>query len=388
MIDYGKIGRQIQDYLHQNRQEMEDFVTLLVASESPSSVPETQGKIFSILADALHQQNYRTKNLTGKKTGGGFLAIPGDRLSCQPNQMLLGHIDTVWPLNSLKRMPIKIKNGKLFGPGVYDMKAGIMFMIFAIKALNYQGLKPSVAPLIFLNSDEEIGSHESKQHILRLARCVDRTFVLEPSLGREGKLKTRRKGIAEYTIHVVGKASHAGLAPEKGISAILELSHLIQELFALNDPERGITVNVGNIDGGIRPNVVAPQSKAIVDVRVLHLEDAKYIEDTIRNLKPVNDEAKLIIEGGFERPPLEKTAQNQKLWQRANEIATESGIELKEATAGGGSDGNYTSIHTATLDGLGAVGDNAHALGEFIYLDSMVERVTFLAQLLMSPPLV
>jgi glutamate carboxypeptidase len=387
-IDYRKIGQQIQDYLQQQRQEMVDFITLLVANESPSSVPETQGKIFSILADALQRQNYRTKFVQGKKTGGGLLAIPSDRFPNQPNQMLLGHTDTVWPLNSLTRMPVHIKSGKLFGPGVYDMKAGIMFMIFALKALNDQGLKPAVAPLIFLNSDEEIGSHESRQHILRLARCVDRTLVLEPSLGREGKLKTRRKGVAEFTIHVVGKASHAGLAPEKGISAILELSHLIQELFALNDPAKGITVNVGNIDGGIRPNVVAPQSKAIVDVRVLHLEDAKYIEDTIRNLKPVNNKAKLIIEGGFERPPLEKTAQNQKLWQRAKEIAAESGIELEEATAGGGSDGNYTSLYTATLDGLGAVGDNAHALGEFIYLDSMIERVSFLAQLLMSPPLV
>ncbi len=384
-INYGEIGQKIKDYLGQHRQEMEDLLIQLVSTESPSYQPETQQEIFAIIASALQTENYRYKILKGKKTGGSFLAIPKSRQPHQPNQMLLGHTDTVWAKNSIKRMPVKIKNNKLYGPGVYDMKAGIMFMIFAIKALKALQLQPTVAPIIFLNSDEEIGSDESRQHIIRLARCCDRTLVLEPSLGREGKLKTRRKGIAEYTVHVMGKASHAGLAPEKGISAILELSHIIQELFALNDPEKGITVNVGNIDGGIRANVVAPQSKAIAEVRVLRQEDLEYIDYTIRNLKPVNNGAKLIIEGKFERPPLEKTPKNEKLWQLAQNIATESGFSIEEATAGGGSDGNYTSLHTATLDGLGAVGDNAHALGEFVYLDSMIDRVTFLAQLLMSP---
>jgi glutamate carboxypeptidase len=267
------------------------------------------------------------------------------------------------------------------------MKAGLVFMIFAIAAINAQELQPAIAPVIFINSDEEIGSHDSRQHILRLARIADRAFVLEPSLGREGKLKTRRKGIGEFTIHVVGKASHAGLAPEKGISAILELSFLIQRLFALNDPERGITVNVGNIDGGIRPNVVAPQSKALVDVRVLTQEDAAMIEEKIRNLKASTPGAKLIIEGGFERPPLEKTVANQKLWYLAKQKASELGMEVEEATAGGGSDGNLTSVYTATLDGLGAVGDNAHALGEFVYLEQMVERTALLSQLLLAPSL-
>jgi glutamate carboxypeptidase len=193
--------------------------------------------------------------------------------------------------------------------------------------------------------------------------------------------------VGQFTIHVIGKASHAGLAPEQGISAILELSFLVQKLFALNDHERGITVNVGNIDGGIRPNVVAPQSKAVVDVRVLTQEDAAWIEETIRKLTPSTPGAELVIEGGFERPPLEKTPANDQLWQMAQQAASELGLQLEEATAGGGSDGNYTSLYTATLDGLGAVGDNAHSLGEFVYIEQMVERITLLSQILLMPSL-
>ena len=377
----------IKDYLYRYQSEMEELLKQLVAAESPSSIPETQAKMFAILSSAIQKQGYRYRLISGRNSGGQLLAMPKNRFPGQKIQLLIGHSDTVWPLNTLKRMPIEIKKGKIYGPGVYDMKAGLVFMVFAIAAINAQELQPSIAPVIFINSDEEIGSNDSKQHILRLARIADRAFVLEPSLGTEGRLKTRRKGIGEFTIHVVGKASHAGLAPEKGISAILELSFLIQKLFALNDLERGITVNVGNIDGGIRPNVVAPQSKAVVDVRVLHQEDAAMIEEKIRNLKPNNPDAELIIEGGFERPPLEKTLANQQLWHLAKHKASELGVEVKEATAGGGSDGNLTSIYTATLDGLGAVGDNAHALGEFVYLEQMVERTALLSQLLLASSL-
>jgi glutamate carboxypeptidase len=377
----------IQDYLYQNREEMTDLLKLLVSKESPSSVPQTQAPIFNILGEVLTKQGYRLRLTKGRNTGGTFLAVPEDRFSGQPIQLLLGHSDTVWPLGTLRKMPLEIKQGKIYGPGVYDMKAGLVFMVYAIAALNALNLKPLVAPVIFINSDEEIGSHESKNQILRLAKSADRAFVLEPSLGVEGKLKTRRKGIAEYTIYVIGKASHAGLAPEKGISAILELSFLVQKLFALNDPERGISVNVGTIDGGIRPNVVAPQSKAVIDVRVLHLEDGERIDQIIRNLQPQTPGAELIIEGGFERPPLEKTPQNEQLWQLAQQTAQELGMDLEEATAGGGSDGNYTSIHTATLDGLGAVGDNAHSLGEFVDQERMIERTTFLSHLLLAPSL-
>lgn len=377
----------IKDYLHKHQADMEELLKQLVAAESPSTIPDTQAKIFAILTSALQKQGYRQRLMSGRNSGGHFLSMPNNRFSGQKIQLLIGHSDTVWPLNTLKRMPVEIKKGKIYGPGVYDMKAGLVFMIFAIAAINAQELQPEISPVIFINSDEEIGSNDSRNHILRLARIADRAFVLEPSLGREGKLKTGRKGTGEFTIHVIGKASHAGLAPEKGISAILELSLLIQKLFALNDPERGITINVGTIDGGVRPNVVAPQSKAVIDVRVLFAEDAAMIEEKIRNLKPDTPGAELIIEGGFDRPPLEKTPANQKLWHLAKEKASELGMEVEDATAGGGSDGNLTSIYTATLDGLGAVGDNAHAMGEFVYLEQMVERTALLSQLLLAPSL-
>jgi glutamate carboxypeptidase len=387
LMDSSKTALKLRDYLHQRREEMVELLDELVKIESPSSVPQTQTKIFTILGDAFKTQGYRLRLIPGRDTGGHLLAIPGSRLSHQPIQLLIGHSDTVWPLGTLRTMPANVKEGKFYGPGVYDMKAGLVFMIFAVKAIQAHELHPEVAPVIFINSDEEIGSNESRNHIIRLARRADRALVLEPSLGVEGKLKTRRKGVGQFTIHVIGKASHAGLAPEKGISAILELSFLVQKLFALNDPPRGISVNVGNIDGGIRPNVVAPQSKAVVDVRVLNQEDAARIEETIRNLTPSTPGAQLIVEGGFERPPLEKTPANERLWQIAQQAASELGMEIEQATAGGGSDGNYTSLYTATLDGLGAVGDNAHSLGEFVYLEQMVERTALLSQLLLTPSL-
>ena len=387
-MNYNKqTALKIKDYLHQRQGDIEELLRQLVSIESPSSVPQTQAQMFKVLADAYQKQGYRQRFIPGHNSGGHFLAVPNNRMSHQQIQLLIGHSDTVWPLNTLARMPIEFKNGKIYGPGVYDMKAGLVFMIFAIAAINALDIQLEVAPVIFINSDEEIGSNDSRNHIIRLARFSDRALVLEPSLGREGKLKTRRKGVGQFTIHVIGKASHAGLAPEQGISAILELSFLVQKLFALNDHERGITVNVGNIDGGIRPNVVAPQSKAVVDVRVLTQEDAAWIEDTIRQLTPSTPGAELVIEGGFERPPLEKTPANEQLWQIAQQAASELGLQLEEATAGGGSDGNYTSLYTATLDGLGAVGDNAHSLGEFVYIEQMVERITLLSQILLMPSL-
>jgi glutamate carboxypeptidase len=238
-----------------------------------------------------------------------------------------------------------------------------------------------------INSDEEIGSFESGDLIRRLARIVDRTMVMEPSLGLSGRLKTTRKGVGRFVITVAGRAAHAGLDPEKGVSAILELSHVVQTLFALNDPQRGITVNVGTIDGGMRPNVVAPESRAEVDVRVRTQQDADEIERAIHSIEPTVPETELEITGHIGRPPLEPTPGNRKFWQRAVEAAQSLGIEVEEAAAGGGSDGNWTSLYTPTLDGLGAVGDGAHALNEHVLEEKMPERAALLACLLLGQPL-
>jgi glutamate carboxypeptidase len=283
-------------------------------------------------------------------------------------------------------MPLEMGEGVLRGPGVYDMKAGLVQMVYALQALQELRVEPMVSPVVFINSDEEIGSHESTPHIRRLARIADRAFVLEPSLGLDGKLKTSRKGVGRFTVTVKGKASHAGLNPDGGASAILELSYVIQKLFAMNDPRKGTSVNVGVIDGGLRPNVIAPESRAMVDVRVQTQEDAKRMEESIHALQPVTPGIALEITGRIGRQPMEPTPQNRRLWETARQVGRSINLELTEGAAGGASDGNTTSLYTATLDGLGAVGDGAHAQHEFIYYDKMVERSALLALLLMAPP--
>mgnify|MGYP001826649728 FL=1 len=216
---------------------------------------------------------------------------------------------------------------------------------------------------------------------------MERVFVLEPSLGPAGQLKTARTGIGRYTISVSGEAAHAGLDPGAGASAILELSHVIQELFALNDLDRGVTVNVGTIDGGLRPNVVAPESQAVVDVRVPTAQDAERIDAAIRGLEPATPGTTIRVEGLFGRPAMEHTPANRRLWGLACKLGKELGLELDEATAGGGSDGNFTSLYTATLDGMGAVGAGAHARHEHLQLTPTIERAALLALLLAAPPL-
>jgi glutamate carboxypeptidase len=282
-------------------------------------------------------------------------------------------------------MPVEERDGALTGPGVYDMKAGLTQIVFALRALRQLKLSPDVTPLVFVNTDEEIGSEESSPKIIRLARVACRAFVMEPSLGLAGQLKTARKGVGQFTVHIKGKAAHAGLNPEMGASAILELSHVVQELFALNDPGRGTTVNVGVIDGGLRPNVVAPQSRAVVDVRVATNEEAQRIDAAINGLQPRTPNVTLQITGGIKRPPLERTPGNQQLWQLAQGLGQQLGMELEEGTAGGASDGNLTSLYIPTLDGLGAVGDGAHASHEFVYVDKLPERAALLALLLLAP---
>ncbi len=380
-------ARRILDYLYSRRGEMIALLERLVLAESPSTVPAAQKQVLAILQLALRQRNYHVKLIPGWKTGGHLIALPQVRQKNQPKQLLLGHCDTVWSLGTLEKMPLMQHQGKMYGPGIYDMKAGLVLSIFAVEAILANELPLSVVPIFLINTDEEIGSYESTKHIRRLAKIANRVFVMEPSLGPQGKIKTERKGLGEFTIKVIGKAAHAGLEPEKGSSAILELSFVIQKLFALNDPQRGITVNVGTIDGGIRSNVIAPTSQALVDVRILHSEDAEWIESQIFALKATTPGTQLIVEGGMDRPPMEKTPGNQQLWQRAQQAASELGMEIEEGMAGGGSDGNTTSLYAPTLDGLGAVGDGAHAPGEFVYLDTLVERSALLARLLLDPVL-
>ncbi len=281
---------------------MGDLLRALALLESPSLVAESQEPVFARLAAELEAAGMRTRRLRGRSSGGQLWAVPRNR-DRGPGQLLLGHCDTVWPVGTLASMPVEIRDGRLTGPGVYDMKAGLVQGIFALKALRGLGLEPEVTPCVFINSDEEIGSVESLLRIERLARRVHRVFVLEPSLGPEGKLKTRRKGSLRFTIRVHGRAAHSGLDPEKGASAILELARVIQRLYGLAEPDRGLTVNVGVISGGLRRNVVAPEAQAEVDVRVLGWDDALRIERTVLEMKAVTPGTSLEVTGGIDRPP-------------------------------------------------------------------------------------
>jgi glutamate carboxypeptidase len=391
LINKGKIimnrVNQTLSYLQEQRNAMIEFLSRLVLAESPSNNPKTQTVPLTILSEMLDELGFAVQLVPGQKTGGQLLARlkeQGSSNGGRPQQLLIGHCDTVWPVGTLKEMPLEVDGNVVRGPGVFDMKGGLTQLVFALKAVLAPGFELECAPVVFVNSDEEIGSPESYSHICRLAQEVRRAFVLEPALGLSGKLKTARKGVGQFNVVVRGKAAHAGLDPEKGVSAVLGLSHVIQELYTLNDLANGVSVNVGLIEGGLRSNVIAPESRATVDVRVPSKADAQRLQESILSLAPPMPGISLEIEGGFDRPPLEPTLENQALWHKAQEVAQGLGLELEQGSAGGGSDGNYTSLYTATLDGLGAVGDGAHARHEFLYIDKMIERTALLALLLLT----
>lgn len=378
-------AKQILAFLKGEREEMVAFLQALARAESPSTEPAAQVPVQALLREALAGLAYKVTLIPGETSGGHLHAHPQAGGGGQPRQLLLGHTDTVWPLGTVAEMPVAVQEDKVVGPGVYDMKAGLTQMVFALRALDALSLTPAVAPELFLNSDEEVGSPESTPHIRRLAGEVERAFVLEPSLGPEGKLKTARKGVGYFRVYVQGKAAHAGLAPEEGRSAILELSRVIRRLFALNDPAAGITVNVGTVEGGVRANVVAAEARAEVDVRVPDQEAARRMTAALNNLKAETAGVTVVVRGAINRPPLERTPRNRALWQQAQALGARFGLQLEEGWAGGGSDGNTASQYTATLDGLGAVGGGAHAAHEFVYIEPMVERAALLALLLRAP---
>ncbi|HSI79735.1 MAG TPA: M20 family metallopeptidase [Solirubrobacterales bacterium] len=386
----GAAGNRLLEWLRGHQDEMTDLLARLARAESPTLEPQAQREAASILEAELRGLGLAVERIPGNGTGDHLLAAPAapepDGGAGVPAQLLVGHLDTVWPLGTIDEMPVRLRDGMLFGPGVFDMKGGLVQMLFALRALGELGIDPAARPLVFVNTDEEIGSPHSRAHLEPLARGAIRAFVLEPALGAAGKLKTARKGVGRFRLRLRGQASHAGLDPEAGVSAILEASHQIQRLFELNDRERGTTVNVGTIDGGLRPNVVAPEVVAEVEARVVSAEDADRVEGQIRSLEPVAEGISLEVEGGFGRPPLERTPRNRELWELALGAAAELGTELEEALAGGASDGNLLSAHTATLDGLGAVGEGAHARDEHVIVDRMPERAALLAMLLASPP--
>ena len=363
--------------------QMLEVLRELVLQESPTTEKAPADRCCGFLAD---QWLFRGGiiHVLKQKHRGNHLRVVWPPTAARPSGQLLvlGHYDTVYPTGTLRGMPFRTAGGKVFGPGTFDMKAGIVQALFAFEAL--QSLRIPVAKnIVFLwTSDEEIGSESSRDVIEAEAKRSDAVFVLEPSLGPRGLLKTSRKGVGQAELTVRGRASHAGLAPEKGVNAIHELSAQIARIERWNDLRRGVNINADIIEGGSRANVIAERAKATLDLRAWRVADMRTLESRLHSLKPIHRGAKLEITGGFDRPPLERKY-SAELYTRAKSLAKQIGFSLGEAAAGGGSDGNFTAaLGVPTLDGLGAVGDGAHSIREHVLAKTMPQRAALLAALL------
>jgi glutamate carboxypeptidase len=365
--------------------QMLESLRQLTLLESPSLEKEPSDRCCNHLADEWLLRGAVVKIIKQRQRGDHLLiSWAPDTLRTTSQLLILGHYDTVYPSRVLERMPYRVRRGKAYGPGTFDMKGGIVQALYALEALQ-QAKVPLTKRLVFLwTSDEEIGSATSRQLLESEAKRSDAVFVLEPSLGPRGLVKTSRKAVGEAKLIVHGRASHAGLAPEKGINAIHELAAQISRIEKWNDVRRGITVNTDMIEGGTRTNVIPDRAKANFDLRAWRLADVVAIERRLHGLKPIARGAKLEIRGGFDRPPLERK-RSADLFARAQSLAKQMGFPLGEAAAGGGSDGNFTgALGIPTLDGLGAVGDGAHAPDEHVIIRTMPQRAALLAALLAS----
>jgi glutamate carboxypeptidase len=372
-------------YFQQRREQIVQTIRQLVEIESPSDNKQAVDRLGALLAGRFeglggHAKFHRTADF------GDHLQVDFTGARAGKPVLLLGHLDTVYAMGTLASMPCRVADGRLFGPGAFDMKSGIAFMLHAIEALRSWHEDTLPRPVtVLLVSDEEIGSDTSRRITESLAKNSAAVLVLEPSHGPKGAVKTARKGIGEYVLKVTGKAAHSGLDFEKGESAILELAKQIIAISKLVDLKRGLTLNVGTVQGGTRVNVIPAQASGVIDVRVVRKQDAVGIDRKLRLLKPFNRKCKLEITGGINRPPMERTPMVAGLYKKAVEIAKELGWKLDEAAVGGGSDGNFTAaLGVPTLDGLGGVGEGAHATHESILISELPRRAALLAELIAS----
>jgi len=354
-----------------------------VLAESPSLEKAPADRCCAIIAAEWRKRSARIERLPQKHRGDHLRITWPPQTSRAAGQLLvLGHYDTVYASGTLAKMPFRVSAGKVYGPGTFDMKAGIVQALFALDALQ-QGKTPLRKRIVFLwTSDEEIGSDSSRKLIEAEARRSDAVFVPEPSLGPRGLLKTARKGVGEAEIIVHGRASHAGLAPQEGVNAVHELAQQIARLQKWNDLRRGISVNADVIEGGTRVNVIAERARAVIDLRALRVTDMRQLEKRLRSLRPLTGGAHLEVRGGFNRAPMERKV-SAVLFSRAKSLAAQMGLSIGECVAGGGSDGNLTAaLGIPTLDGLGAVGDGAHSAHEHVIAKTMPQRAALLATLL------
>ena len=364
-----------------------DIIALIremVECESPSDDAAAVNRFVDLLAAKLAGMG-KVRTFSGGRFGHHLrceFTLPGPRRKSDGQILALGHSDTVWPFGTLAKMPFRQKDGRLWGPGVLDMKSGIAFFIFAMQALREVDRPVQRRVVLQVNADEEVGSDSSRPLTEEAAKQSAAVLVLEPGTGLEGKLKTSRKGVGSYRVTVHGRASHAGVDFQAGASAIVELARQIERIAGFTQLERGTTVNPGVISGGTRTNVIAAEARAEVDIRVARAKDAPALDKKFRGLRPFDKRCSIEVEGGLNRPPMERSAGIQKLFQAAKNLGDELGVELQESMTGGGSDGNFTAaLGVPTLDGLGGVGEGAHALNESILIDRIADRTALLAML-------
>lgn len=355
----------------------------LVRAESPSLEKASSDRCCSVLQAEWRKRGATVERIAQRHRGDQLrVTWRAQKPRASGQFLVLGHYDTVYSSGTLSKMPFRISRGKAYGPGTFDMKAGLVQALFAFDVLRHTKAHLRHNLVFLWTSDEEIGSDMSRKLIEGEARRSDAVFVLEPSFGPQGLLKTARKGVGEAELIVHGRASHAGLAPHEGINAVHELAKLVLRVRDWNDSRRGISVNADLIEGGTRVNVIAERARAVLDLRALRVADMHRIENKLRALSPKHPGARLEIHGGFNRAPLERKV-SAALFAKANSLAAQMGFALGECTAGGGSDGNLTAaLGIPTLDGLGAVGDGAHSSHEHVVVNAMPARAALLAALL------
>ena len=377
---------QLLNYLKAHREAMTEVFEELVMLESPSHEREAVNRVADCLARAFGERGASVERIPQAAFGDHLRVTWGDG----PRQiLLLGHMDTVWPLGEIEERPFELVRGddtgflKATGPGTFDMKGGLVVGLYALAALQGLRLTPNHRLVFLFNSDEECGSPTSRRHIEEEARHSDYALVLEPS--REDALVTWRKGIGHFELEIQGLASHAGAAHDRGVSAVEELAYQILHLEALTDYERGTTVNVGVVQGGSKVNVRPASAWAEIDLRVTTAEEGQRMTKAIRGIRPRNPNASLLVSGRMNRPPWEASAAGQMLFERAKDVGARLDMDLWPAGTGGGSDGNFTAaLGIPTLDGLGVVGNDAHAVTEWVDITSLPQRAALLAELLLD----
>jgi glutamate carboxypeptidase len=358
------------------------LIRRLVECESPSEDAASVNRLVDLLVEET-RDIASAKTIRSTKYGKHLrleFKLPGRKKDGQI--LALGHSDTVWPMGTLRSMPFRDSEGRLSGPGVLDMKSGLAFFVTAMRILREAEAPVGHKVVLLVVSDEEVGSETSRPVTEAEAQRSKFVLVLEPGTGLSGKLKTARKGVGNYSLFIEGKAAHAGVDFENGASAILEAARQIEKIAAFTNLKQGTTVNPGVMNGGTRSNVIAAQARVDVDIRVTRLSHAYALDEKLKGLKQVDKRCQLRIEGGLNRPPMERTPAIAALYGKARAIGKEMGLAIEESATGGGSDGNFTAaLGIPTLDGLGGVGEGAHARNESILVDRIADRVALLAHL-------